>query len=148
MSIEKSPTRKHSPGLVVTVLSAGRAVACATSKARRTFPNVDDTTRATTDRLLGPADEQPQRRVVRALRLALGKRLAVDCPEPRATAGIDDRDHDLQAAGRVEHNSVKHGIVGGDVHEVTYYELLHKPEPIAPRAPVPGLHGHHQVGRH
>jgi hypothetical protein len=102
-------------------------VARAASEARCTFPNVDDAARATTDRRLCPANEQPECRVVRALRLALGQRLTLDRPEPRATAGIDDGDHDLQAAGRVEHNPVKHRTAAGDVHEVTYSELLHNP---------------------
>ena len=111
----------------MTVLSAGGTVARAASEARGTFPNVDDTTRPTTRRRLCPADEQPQCRVVRALRLALGQRLTLDRPEPRATPRIDDRDNDLQAAGRVEHDPVKHGTAAGDVHEVAYSELLHNP---------------------
>ena len=131
----------------VTVLSAGRTVARAASEARGTFPNVDDTTPPTTRRRLCPADEQPQCRVVRALRLALGQRVTLDRPEPRATPGIDDRDNDLQAAGRVEHDPVKHGTAAGDVHEVAYSVFLHNPEPIAPQARAPGLQGHHQVGR-
>lgn len=119
------------------------------SEARCTFPNVDETTRPTTDRRLCPADEQPQCRVVRALRLARGQRLTLDRPEPRATARIDDGDHDLQAAGRVEHNPVKRGTAAGDVHEVTYSELLHKPSLARlKRAPRDSRQGRHQVGRH
>ena len=89
MSQREELDPKHSPGpaSAVTVLSAGGTVARAASEARGTFPNVDDTTRPTTRRRLCPADEQPQCRVVRALRLALGQRLTLDRPEPRATPG-------------------------------------------------------------
>lgn len=109
----------------VGVLSAGRTVGCAPSEARCSLPNVRAITRRTTNRRLGPADQQPQRRVVRALLLTCGQRSRVDRPKPRPTAGIDDCDHDLQAAGCVEHNPVEHGTTAGDAHEVTYEDALH-----------------------
>src|ERR1700729_3502427 len=83
-------SRSPGPASAVGVLSAGGTVARAASEARRTFPNVETTTRPPTDWRRCPADEQPQRGVVRALRLALGQRLTLDRPKPRATAGIDD----------------------------------------------------------
>jgi hypothetical protein len=43
----------------------------------------------------------------------------MDGPEHRTTARIDDGDHDLQAAGSVEHDPVKLGTAAGHAHEVT-----------------------------
>lgn len=119
--------RSLGPARVVWVLSAGRTVAGAACEARWTFVSVEDSTRPTMGRWLCAADEQPQRLVIRTLRLTLGQRLTLDRPKHRAMARIDNGDHDLQAARHVKHDPVKHATAAGHVHEVTCSEVLHNP---------------------
>src|ERR1700722_16729211 len=109
------------------VLPAGSAVARAACEAGGALANVEPIRSAAASGWLCPADQRPQSRVVRTFLLTLGQRLRVDRPEPRATARSDDGDHDLQAAGRVEHDPVKRGAAARDVHKVTYDGALHNP---------------------
>jgi hypothetical protein len=102
-------------------------VSCAPTEARCGLANVRAVTRSTTNRRLGPINQQPQHMVVRALLLPAGQRSGVDRPKPRPTAGIEDGDDDLQAAGCVEHNPVEHGTTAVDAHKITYDDALHNP---------------------
>lgn len=109
------------------MLSAGRTVSCAPGEACCSLPNVRTITRCTTNRRLGPADQQPQRLVVRALLLTRSQRAGMDRPKPGPTARVDDGDHYLQATRGVKHNPVEHRTAAIDAHEVTYEDALHTP---------------------
>jgi hypothetical protein len=115
------------PRASLVALAAGGAVARATCEAGRAFANVGSIGPAAPSGGLRPADERPQRLVVRTFLLTLGQRLRVDRPEPRPAARSDDGDHDLQAAGSVEHDPVKRGASARDMHELTYDGGLHNP---------------------
>jgi hypothetical protein len=95
--------------------------------------------RCSVNRRRCPADEQSQRRIVDTLLLTLAQRIRVDRAEHRTPGWIDHRDDDLQAAWRVENDSLESGAGTGHADQITRRSGVHQRELTGRKPDTAGL---------
>src|SRR4051794_15017633 len=92
-------------------------------------PGDRSTVAAAASRRRRPADQQPQRPVVRALVRALAQRLRTYGAEPGPAAGFEDHDDAFVRAGRVKDDPVEALPAGRDFDEFVRGHGAHATRP-------------------
>ena len=77
------------------------------------------------DRQGGATKEQTERGIVGPFVDPLYEGLGMHCAKQRTAAAIDNRDHNLHGAGRVEHDPILLTTIVADLHELACAYRLH-----------------------
>ena len=107
-------------------LPAGRAVRRSARMAGASLSARAPASRRAVDRRRRPANQQPQSPIVGALLGARADRAGVHRAKHGPARAINDRDDDLRAARRVEHDPVHLGPAIRHLHELTCAYRLHR----------------------